>query len=88
MTAPPDLRLYDLTEAAAILRVTESWLMRQLRDRRLAGRKVARRWMLTEDDLRAAIDGMASPAVAPRPDPAGLTPTSRRRLNRRARGAA
>ncbi|MBF6368376.1 helix-turn-helix domain-containing protein [Nocardia puris] len=85
---PPDLRLYDLAEAAEILHVTESWLMRQLRERRLAGRKVSRRWMLTEADLRAAIESMASPAIAARPDPAGLTRTSRRNLTRRRAGAA
>lgn len=78
-----DLRLYQLPEAAELLHVTETWLTKQLRDRRLPGRKVARRWMMTEGDIAEAIESMASPAIAPRPDPAGLTRTSRRRLNRR-----
>jgi excisionase family DNA binding protein len=77
-----DLKLFTLEEAAELLHVTESWYMRQLRNRQLPGRKVARKWMLTRSDIEAAIEQMASPAIVAKPDPAGLTRTSRRRLSR------
>ncbi|MBF5002524.1 helix-turn-helix domain-containing protein [Nocardia sp. BSTN01] len=79
----PDLRLYTVPEVAEILHVTEVWVIRQLRARKLPGRKVSRQWFLTRGDIEAAIESMARPAIAPKPDPAGLSRGSRRALNRR-----
>lgn len=76
--------LLTLSEAAAILRVTESWLTKQLRSRALPGRKICRQWRMTTGDIEQAIELMASPAIVAKPDPFGLTRTSRRRANRRA----
>lgn len=83
-----DIRLYTVEEAAQILRVTERWLAGRLRARELPGHKVGRNWRMTHEDIEAAVESMAMPAVAAVPDPHGLTRTSRRRANRRARGAA
>lgn len=82
-----DLEIYTLDEAAEKLHVTPTWYMRQLRERKLPGRKFGRKWMLTRADLEAALEQMAVPAIVPTPDPHGLSPVSRRRLKRRG-GAA
>jgi excisionase family DNA binding protein len=77
MTAP---RLYTTEEAAARLQVTHDWYMKQLRARKLPARKAGKFWRVAEEDIAAAIEMMAVPAVVPQKDPAGLTPRSRRRL--------
>ncbi len=77
-----ELRLYSVAEAAELLRVTEDWYLKRLRARKLPGRKSGRIWTLAVEDIQAAKDAMAVAAIAPKPDPAGLTPTSRRRLVR------
>ncbi|MDV7197040.1 helix-turn-helix domain-containing protein [Rhodococcus kroppenstedtii] len=74
---------FPLTEGAERLGVSVDWYMRQLRARKLPGHKLGRKWRLTEDDLAEALRLTAMPALAPRPDPAGLTAGSRRRLERR-----
>lgn len=88
MSTPPDLQMFTVPEVAELLgpHVTDEWLTRQLRARKIPGRKVGRYWMLTRADIEAAIESMARPAIAPKPDAAGLTRTSRRRLSAR-RGA-
>lgn len=78
-----ELRLYSVTEAADLLHVTEDWLIKRLRARKLPGRKSGRTWTLSIEDIQAAKDAMAMPAIAPKADPAGLTATSRRRIARR-----
>ncbi|PSR63955.1 MULTISPECIES: helix-turn-helix domain-containing protein [Nocardia] len=85
MTTPTDLRLYTVPEVAELLgpHVTDEWLTRQLRARKIPGRKVGRYWMLTRADIEAAIESMARPVIAPKPDPSGLSRGSRRALNRR-----
>ncbi|MGW4718911.1 helix-turn-helix domain-containing protein [Nocardia sp. NPDC004260] len=80
MTAP---RLYSPAEAAEALGVTEDWLVKQLRARKLPGRKAGRFWKLAEQDIEAAIDLMAVPVVAAKPDPSGLSRRSRRYLESR-----
>ncbi|MGW6335255.1 helix-turn-helix domain-containing protein [Nocardia rhamnosiphila] len=77
---PAELRLYTVAEAADMLRVSENWLLKRLRDRRLPGRKAGRRWALSARDIRVAQESMAVPAFPVVVDPAGLTPTSRRRF--------
>lgn len=86
MADTTDLELLTVAKGAELIHRTEDWYTKQLRARKLPGRKVGRFWMLTRSDIEAAIDSMARPAIAPKPDPAGLTVGSRRRLNRRMAG--
>ncbi|WP_305781248.1 helix-turn-helix domain-containing protein [Nocardia nova] len=81
-----DLRLYTVAEAAELLHVSEDWLLKRLRARSIPGRKSGRTWTLSVEDIQAAKETMAVPAIAVRPDPAGLTPTSRRRVSSRRGG--
>jgi len=73
-------RLYTPAEAAEALGVTEDWLVKQLRARKLPGRKAGRFWKLAEQDIEAAIESFAVPAFTPVADPSGLSSRSRRRL--------
>lgn len=73
-------------EAAERLGKTEDWVLNGLRTGRLPGRKLGRTWRMTEEDVAEVIGYFAVPATY-RSDPAGLTPTSRRRLNQRRRSA-
>lgn len=73
---------FDVAEGAARLGVTTDWYMRQLRARKLPGHKIGRTWRLTDDDLTKALELTAISANPTHTDPAGLTPGSRRRLNR------
>lgn len=84
-----ELRLFTVAEGAAALHKSEDWYIKQLRARRLPGRKVGRDWMLSRADIAAAIELSAMPAVAAvKPDPAGLSAGSRRRHTARRRAAA
>lgn len=78
-----------LTFAVAVgaekLGVTEDWYTRQLRSGKLPGHKIGRQWRLTESDVQAALDITFKPAAPTAVDPAGLTPTSRRRMTRGSR---
>lgn len=73
---------FDVSEGAARLGVTTDWYMRQLRARKLPGHKIGRTWRLTNEDLQKALELTAIAANPRHTDPAGLTPGSRRRLNR------
>jgi hypothetical protein len=60
------VKLYDLEEAAAELRASSVWwLTTRLRTKALPGRKIGRRWFMTEDDLAEALDLMKSTVVIP-----------------------
>lgn len=72
----------SVAEAAKRLGVKEGWYATQLRARKLPGHKMGNRWRLTEDDLQTALKLTAVAANPTYADPAGLTPGSRRRLNR------
>ncbi len=81
--------IYDLTEAARILGLSESYLRPKLRDRTFAGMKRARRWAMTEPQIQQAIESMciqARPAEPPT-SPSGLSRQSRfgRRLHQQHR---
>ncbi len=84
-TADTTLRLLAVAEGAERLGQTEAWYLRQLRARQLPGRKVGRKWMLTESDIREAIERTAVSAVAPMPSGPfpSVSPTTRRRLAQR-----
>lgn len=47
-----DLTLYDVEELSKLLGVQEKTIRAILRDGKLKGRKLARRWYVTEDSLR------------------------------------
>lgn len=79
---PPRALTFDVEEGAARLGVTVDWYMRQLRAWKLPGHKLGNRWKLTDDDLQKALELTAVAANPTQADPAGLTPGSRRRLNR------
>ncbi len=61
---------------------SERWLIEQIRAGRFPARKIGRHWRMTAEDISAALDACKnSPGSQPAPDrPAGLTPTSRRRV--------
>jgi hypothetical protein len=89
--APATPLLFTLDQTATVLGCKPRWLADQLRARRFPGRKVARKWMLSEDDLDEIVRRCA---VAPQsPPPAGvaipagpqvdsMTPTTARRMRR------
>jgi hypothetical protein len=85
-----DSLTFDLTEAAGrIGGVSEKWLAAQLRSRKIPGRKVGRKWRMTQGDIDACLDIFkVCPNPNPKPDStiaasgasAGLTRTSHRRV--------
>ena len=58
----PSPFVFDIPAAAALIGSTERWLADKLRAGAL-GHKVARRWMLTEEDLREILRICAVPAT-------------------------
>jgi hypothetical protein len=83
-----DSLTFDLAEAAErIGGVSEKWLAAQLRSRKIPGRKVGRKWRMTQGDIDACLDIFK---VCPNPKPdrtvaasgasVGLTRTSHRRV--------
>ncbi len=76
------IHAFPVADGAARLGQTEAWYLRRLRDRKLPGHKIGRKWMLTEDDVRQALELTAVAAEPPLIDD-GLTPTTRRRMARR-----
>ena len=89
--APATPLLFTLDQTATVLGCKPRWLADQLRARRFPGRKVGRKWMLSEDDLdeivrRCAVApqaappaGVAIPAVS---QVGSMTPTTARRMRR------
>ena len=77
---------HSLDEVAAIIPCTRSWLADGLRAGRFPGRKIAKQWRHTHDDIEAIIK-----ISMPKPKPAaaavsiadGLNPAVRRRIERR-----
>jgi len=47
-----DLVLYDVEELSSILKIQEKTIRAILREGKLKGRKMARKWYVTEDNLR------------------------------------
>ena len=78
------IRTHSAAEVADYLGCSERWLIEQLRSNRLPGRRVARHWRMTDQDVQDALDICANDARrvdgnagAP---VSGLTPTSRKKL--------
>jgi len=47
-----DLKLYDVKELASLLDIQERTIRKLFREGKLKGRKLARRWYVSEDSLR------------------------------------
>ena len=82
--AMPEIELTEEQIAKGMARhPSERWLIEQLRAGRFPGRKVARHWRMTEQDIADALDlcrnKHRSIHVAP---VIGLTPRSRRRVSK------
>ncbi len=74
---------YSTADAAEQMGCSERWLIEQLRASRFPGRKVARRWRLTDQDIADALDICANDFRCPPGDVAmvtGLTPRSRKNV--------
>ncbi len=48
-----DLKLYPVEELAELLSIQEATVRKILREGRLPGRKLAKRWYVSEDSLKA-----------------------------------
>ncbi|WP_445161442.1 helix-turn-helix domain-containing protein [Mycobacterium sp. Dal123C01] len=83
--------LFTLDQTAGLLGCTPKWLADQLRAGRFPGRKVARKWMLSKDDLDEIVRRCAvgSKSAAPAdvaalaiPHVGSMTRTTARRMGR------
>ena len=69
--------VYDLDQAAGLIKSTTRWLADGLRAGRLPGRKIGRRWFLTPEDLHEILRLCAVvPTAAPTTDANPATPQS------------
>lgn len=48
-----DLKLYSVEEVSRLLDIQEVTVRKYLRDGRLQGRKMAKKWFISEDSIRA-----------------------------------
>lgn len=74
--------LHPIEHGAEILHVTRDTYIKNLRNGKWPGHKSGRRWYVTDADIQAALDETYRPAQPAHTDPAGLTPTARRRLGK------
>ncbi|WP_181186463.1 helix-turn-helix domain-containing protein [Orenia metallireducens] len=51
------MKVYDVTEVAEILKVTERTVRKMLNEGELQGKKVARSWRVTENQLKRYLEG-------------------------------
>jgi len=58
------LILYDVEELSRVLDIQEKTIRQLLRDGKLKGRKMARKWYVTEQELKAYFLGQEEPAEA------------------------
>ncbi|WP_396890795.1 helix-turn-helix domain-containing protein [Mycobacterium sp. Z3061] len=87
----PSPLVFDVAAAAQLIGASERWLADQARARRFPGRKVARRWYFTREDLDeilrlcAVVPTFASSAGGERtaPQRSSMTRTTARRVRRR-----
>lgn len=78
--------LMDLSEAAAELHCSERWLADNLRSGRFPAKKIARKWVLDDDDIAAIVKICSvTPAAGSSPSAAtssSMTKTTARRFQR------
>ncbi|MBJ8340013.1 helix-turn-helix domain-containing protein [Antrihabitans sp. YC3-6] len=79
---PRPIVTYSVAEAAKKIGASKEWYTRHLRERKLPGHKIGRKWRLTDSDIFAALDLTYKPALVLAPDPAGLSPRSRQYVQR------
>lgn len=48
-----DLKLYSVEELAELLRIQQTTVRKILREGRLSGRKLAKKWYVSEDSIKA-----------------------------------
>lgn len=51
------LKMYNLAELSEVLGITRGTLLNCIKDGRLKGIKIANRWRVTEDNLKAFVNG-------------------------------
>lgn len=82
MNMPPEQLTYTPTQVAAMIPCNERWLRRQLASGRFPGRKIAREWRMTRDDINKALETCAPvKTLSPRQSDR-LAPQSRRRVKK------
>ncbi|MCV7419312.1 DNA-binding protein [Mycobacterium yunnanensis] len=75
-------RTYSVSEVAEQIGApSERWLVEQLRAGHFPGRKVARTWRMTEQDVTDALDACLNNPRITRTAAVGLTATSRKRVS-------
>lgn len=82
-SAPVTYSIADATDQMGA--PSERWVIDQIRSGRFPARKIGRSWRMTERDIRDALDACGNTIRAseqPAAPRTGLTPTSRRRLER------
>ncbi|MGW5377488.1 helix-turn-helix domain-containing protein [Nocardia sp. NPDC003999] len=57
-----ELQLYSLADTAKMLRVSEDWLTKRVRARKIPARRTGRKWSFSAEDIRAAHEFLAVPA--------------------------
>jgi hypothetical protein len=58
--------LFDPDEAADLLHCSRRWLLAKLRSGEYPGRKIAKRWVLAQDDINSILEmSVIVPAAAP-----------------------
>jgi hypothetical protein len=74
---------YSTADSARQMGCSERWLIEQLRANRFPGRKVARHWRMTDQDIADALDICANELRRSTADVAmisGLTPRSHKKV--------
>jgi hypothetical protein len=71
---------YTPAEASAMFPCNERWLIKQLRSGRFPGRKIAREWRMTREDIEQSIEICSAGRQVPQPISVDIVaPESRRR---------
>lgn len=76
---PPDDREMNVAEVAGRLRVSEDFVYAQLRSNRMPGKRIGRKWRITEADYQEFLSATHSPLVRDK-NAAGLSKRSAQRL--------
>jgi len=79
--AMPADREMTVTDVAARLKVSDAYVYAQLRSNRMPGKRIARKWRITESDYQEFLSSHHSPLVREK-NAAGLSKRSQQRLAR------
>lgn len=80
--------LLDIPQAAARIPCSERWLAQNLRSGRFPGKKIGRKWMLSDDDISAILEicavnhapAFSADSCVTAAALSSMTPTTARRL--------